>query len=268
MRYLLSLPLTLLLLLSALSYGAASADLKSSRNSGTHVEFSIPKSTVTLHEPVYLQFRFHNGQNQKTTIYLGKNKVANFKFTITDPAGARHPLPFLRTGGMGLIGRISVNPGETYHQEILLNQWYSFSESGKYQIQAQLVESLPAHPELPIRAWSSQEMSLIIQPRNPARLKEVCAQLARAASSPEVGPALKSAETLSYIVDLVAVPYLERVAASNDILRGIVLSGLGRIAQAEGLDPVLSRLGPDNPELKAGVKQALYNLQHNVRLAD
>lgn len=268
MCYFGSLLFMLFLLIPLSCFGTTSAGLTSPRNSRTYVDFSIPRATVTLHEPVYLQFEFHNGQDQKITIYLGKNKIANFKFTITDPAGARHPLPFLRTGGMGLIGTISVNPEETYHQKILLNQWYSFSEPGKYQIKAQLVESLPAHPERPIRTWSSEEMSLEIQPRNPARLKKVCAQLATAASSPEVGPALESAETLSYIVDLVAVPYLEKVAASSDILRGIALTGLGRIAQAEGLDSVLNRLGPDNPELKAGVKQALYNLQHNVRVAD
>ncbi|MGH9449473.1 MAG: hypothetical protein ACRD11_02940 [Terriglobia bacterium] len=109
-------------------------------------------------------------------------------------------------------------------------------------------------------------LTLDVGPRNPKRLQEVCARLAVAASSPETGLALGPAETLSYVLDLVAVPYLVTVADGGT--RSIAVDGLARIAQREGLDAVLRQIGPHDAALRAAVRQGLYNLQHNVRAVD
>ena len=66
------------------------------------------------------------------------------------PEGVVHPPSKLQYDPdvVGLIGFVSVAPGETYSQRLLLNEWYDFSTPGTYTVQ--LITHLPYGDPSPI----------------------------------------------------------------------------------------------------------------------
>jgi hypothetical protein len=72
--------------------------------------------------------------------------------------------------------------------------------------------------------------------------------------------ALDAAKSLSYVEDVVAIPYLARLTregASVVVTKDIALRGLGRVASVLGVETVVSRLSPEDrklePEIRAEV---------------
>lgn len=149
----------------------------------------------------------------------------------------------LDEGGFGGPGTLPLGAGETYQQKVLLNEWYDFVEPGKYVIEAKLV--------LPVRALSghivgvgySGPAEMSVEPRNPKRLDGVCSALTTTAlRSRDAAEASNAAFALTYVEDLTAVPYLARIATAREALRWTAIDGLARIARAEGIRLVTSRL--------------------------
>ena len=73
---------------------------------------------------------------------------------------------------------------------------------------------------------------------------------------------------LSYVPDLIAVPFLERVALGSESLRATAVAGLARIANVQGIDEVISNLKGKDPRLVSEIRTELNMIRLGVRVMD
>jgi hypothetical protein len=227
------------------------------------VSVTLQNPTVTLHEPVVANLFVHNGGAEETRVDLGYDREGALEFSIVQPDGSTVKVPRLRRHeGISRLPELSLQPGEAYYQELLLNKWYMFSKPGSYRILMRLATTIRSGTGVPEKAEFSQELALQVDARDEKRLERACEKLAAAATSASTETALDAARALSYVEDLVAVPYLARLTKEGSFkvyTRNIALEGLGRIARSEGLDAVISRLSPADskwePEISAEARK-------------
>src|SRR5712692_378282 len=93
-------------------------------------------SPVTLHEPVIAELLLENVSNEEIQVDLGVNRKDGLILQVNPPSGLTVQSTYKwqileRSGG---IGRINIRPGQSYSQRVILNEWYDFSESGRYDL--------------------------------------------------------------------------------------------------------------------------------------
>ncbi|HEV2380587.1 MAG TPA: hypothetical protein VG206_12435 [Terriglobia bacterium] len=207
---------------------------------------------LTLHEPVVLRFSVENTFAEALTLDLGWNRVGKFTVAIFRPDGlAAHPA-HLRTGGVSRTPRVLLATGERYSQQLLLNEWYPFDELGDYRIEIEFEGSIRRGPGTTLQGPPPREIALRVGPRDPAVLAETCQRLIKRAVGPDAESALGAAKELSYVLDGTAVPFLARLTREGPfvaVTRPIALRGLNRIAAAEGVGAVVSRLDARDRDL-------------------
>ena len=193
------------------------------------VDMSIERSVLSLHEPVVLTLTIANGRPEPIQVDLGKDRKENFKIAITPPKGEKVYLPQLRKSGFGRTGNVTIPGGQSYLQNIVLNEWYNFAGAGVYGIDVELAK--PATAAGNIVGGQSFRTTLEIGPRDEEALARRCEALAsgvEASSSYE--RSAENALALSYVNDPVAVPYLARSLTANKLVEPIAIEGLERIA--------------------------------------
>lgn len=236
---------------------------------GVEVHFSLRRPTVSLGEPVYVDFSVSNGLAQPVRFDLGADRKERFKFTILRADGSRVDVPQFRRGGFTLKGDISLAPGGMYSQALVLSEWYRFPRPGNYQLNATVDGCVQPETGLPVECNHSQTLPIQIEPRDPRRLAEVCESLAKTAlESADADPAREAALGLSYVEDLVAVPYLAEISRKRAFLSNTAITGLGRIANVKGLGPVMSLVGVQDRNLERLVESALREIHTGATVAD
>jgi hypothetical protein len=207
-----------------------------------------------LHEPVAIELSLHNQLAEEVTIELGYNREGNFQFKIIQPDGSSvSPPPLPRHEGITRHQELSMSVGEVCEQQVILSKWYPFSKPGNYRIDVTLKAVVRRGSAAPARIEFSQQLALKVGEHDPNRLKQVCTTLANDGMSSNAETALDAAELLSYVRDVIAVPYLARLTREGPFLpvtKAIAFDGLVRIAKAEGPRNVMSHLGPEDRELK------------------
>jgi hypothetical protein len=221
------------------------------------ISFSLAEKSVTLHEPVYVQFSLRNGSREELHVDLGPDRVGGFTFFITQPDGLTvQPQSSRGQGGLSASGEISVPAGQTYSQRLLVNEWYKFSGPGQYSIKPALST---------INATVAQPMSLTVEPRNPSRLEDVCRKLADTAiHTLDYQSAYEAGLALSYIDDPIAIPYLGRVLHESKQVKGSAIPGLVRIGNPEAVKVLSQNLTTLDPDLKAQIQGALQEIRTGV----
>ncbi|MGH9432522.1 MAG: hypothetical protein ACRD3T_13355 [Terriglobia bacterium] len=232
---------------------------------GVQVSFSIPQSTVTLNEPAYLLFVVRNGTGRETTVYLGKNNTAGFRFTITDSTGKITHAPQAGAAGAGAWGKVLVDAGRSYAQDLLVNEWYHFDKPGNYKIEVELIEHALREPEKVLRTWVSGKMELTVLPRNPQRLDAVCRKLILTALSVSNYPAASEAAlALSYVQDPVALPYLGQLLAGGNSLSPTAIRGLVRIGTPQAVSILESHLATSDTLLRSLIRSAVEEIKTGI----
>jgi hypothetical protein len=234
------------------------------------VSFALQESSVTVHEPVFVELRIENSLAEQVTFELGFQEKANYHFILTEPGGSTVSPPGLQEGGMGATGHMALKAGSTFERRVLVNEWYQFSKPGRYGIQLQVTALAirTASGTLIANEASSPPMLLQVDPADPTRLSEVCQNLLESVrTSRGYAKRAEDAVALSYILDPVAVPYLAKLAKTPQ-LEDVGVLGLARIANAEGIEEVLSNLGTDDPELERSIRNALECLKRGCRFED
>ncbi len=209
------------------------------------VSFTLAESSVTLHEPVYVDFTIQNDFGEEIQFDLGFDRLGSFTFSITDPTGWRRQVRVQPREGMARTGTLSLGGGQTFKQRILMNELYQFPRVGDYVIEARMTGAILTRSGGKLEAPPAKPMTLSVLPRNLARLEEVCQDLVKDATSSDADRALTSARALSWVDDLVAVPYLEEVAGRatfNEVTKPIAIRGLTRVALSQGKHAVFSRM--------------------------
>ena len=222
---------------------------RSQRAEDISVSFSLVSSEFTLHEPVIANFIVKNSSEKPLRLNLGKNAKQSFLLTNTRPDRTRLPLPPLFREGLGTTGLESVAPGREYKQRLVLNEWFDFGAVGHYEVQVRLTEPVRDAEGSVVMEVAPFHTTLEILPRDPRRLKDVCASLVQQIeSAPSYVAASEAAVPLSYVQDPIAVPYLEKALYAGHLVELNAIDGLRRIANQEAVQVLLSALGSRHPE--------------------
>lgn len=121
-----------------------------------------------------------------------------------------------------------------------------------------LVTTVSTREGPPLKMEWSKQIPLRILPRSLERLRSVCEELTEAAVRPDSSEtALAGALRLSFVVDPVAVPYLERVLKESYFGKELAVQGLGRIGNAEAVRVLRSAMADADAELKMLIQREL-----------
>lgn len=213
------------------------------------LSFTPVNAAPSLHEPVLVRFVVENGVPEAVTIDLGHDRLGNFDFTITRPDGSTVRAPRLSPEGLGRLGKITLPPGQSYSQRLVLNQWFDFAQPGTYRIEPALATAVTREAGGPVPVETAGAISLRIQPANSQALEKVGQELAATATSSNAAAAIEASVALSYMRDPAAVPHL--TAALNGGIRQVqrnVAVGLARIATKPAIEALIARLKSGDPE--------------------
>src|SRR5215831_16838749 len=207
------------------------------------VFYSLPTHSVSLHEPVVMIFNVRNGSSGIVTLELGQDRKEGFLLEVREPTGTTIQLPQLRHEGISTLGTVSIQPGQAFTEELLLNEWYNFREVGSYRVSARLASPISiegAGNSLQDVSFSGE---LSIGARDPTRLREICDKLEKQTeNATSVEGAQFPARSLSYVQDPVAVPYLARLLSDHTLTYDLAISGLERIGNDAAIEALLFEL--------------------------
>jgi hypothetical protein len=251
------------------------AEQLSAQTEGVSVSYSLEPSVITMREPLVVRFDVLNESTQPITLQLGTDRKENFSLVIQWPDGSKHerpPLP-LREGAFRL-GNVHLGPGERLREQLLLNEWASFTTPGKYQLDVRLLTPI----EMSSGAKFVSEpyrTSFKVLPRDESQIKAACERLVQQIKSTNnVGEMQDAASALAHVDDPIVVPYLERALRSGKYVGHEVIDGLARIGNEDAAQILIavvkeSSAWPPNVDTMAGTRatlawQALHEIATNT----
>jgi hypothetical protein len=247
----------------------AQASGKLSAPSQVNVQYRFQEGSITLNEPVVLLFSVHNGLSQPMMLALGARKTEFFRFSLRTPEGrtlqdSRNPGDYVSVVIFGPL-KTTVEPGADYQQPILMNEWFRFETVGTYLLTSQLTAGIETSEGTPL-PQEGQTARLVVKPRDPERLENICAMLAR-----EVEDHLSVEEwqfpawMLSSVNDPIAVPYLSQVLATNKGAENFVVPALERISDDEAVNALVSALSDKSGDVAMLARQSLTRMQAQIK---
>jgi hypothetical protein len=230
------------------------------------VHFRFQEKTVTLHEPVVVFFEVHNGLSQPITVTVGALVRQFFELALTTPEGrVLHKDPF--GGQIDIVtagsGKIIVEPGSTYREPLVMNEWFSFASQGTYSLTSRLTSEIETEDGGFLAEKETAQIRII--QRDPARLSKICADLAKQVEvAATVGAAQFPARALSYVDDPIAVPYLARVLSAHTLAYEKAVTGLERIGNDEAVEVLLSALNDNYGDIAELATRSLGRMQDRI----
>jgi hypothetical protein len=196
---------------------------------GVWGSFNLVEAGLTTNEPVHVELKVENHLLDGIVIDLGLNRRGNFKLSLVRPGGqaATPPSPIVE---FGADGKVHVDADRSFTISLLLNRWFKFDVPGRYILDIAYVGPIETQSGSQVYHAMDGHVVIDVGPRNPERLREVCEELVRRSlGSPTYATAIGPAETMSYIRDPIAVPFLTRLLEQNSMLHRAVTEGLLRI---------------------------------------
>jgi hypothetical protein len=234
---------------------------------GVALSFDFPEQRLTLHEPVILTFKVTNNAPGAIKLFLGEDRKAGFSFTLMKPDGTTVKLPPYRPEGLSVSGDLSVQPGESYFQNLLLNEWYDFASLGTYELDARLVQPILADSGVSYGGNAGLSARIEITPRDELTLSKTCDNLASAVEGATSASqeAVESALALSYIRDPIAVPYLRRVLKGQRMVENFAIKGLEAIANESAVQALIEGSKMEYADSAVLSRSALARIRDRTR---
>lgn len=226
------------------------------------VSYSLFSSKITLHEPVIIEFTLNNVFAESIKVDLGADRKEAFRFAVTQPDGVSRNLLLLRQEGIARFGSITLQPGQSYRQRLLINEWTDFPLPGKYLVAVRLVNPVQTQKGLVIAKDAGFRATLEVAPKDPEKLRSVCETLfSQMAASKSYEQAAEAILALSHIRDPVAVPYLEKSLVVGKLVEPFAIKGLAQIGNREAVQALISALNMRNRDIATLAQAALSKLE-------
>ena len=251
------------------------AETLSAQTEGVSVSYSLEPSVITMHEPLIVHFDVLNESTQLITLQLGTDRKENFSLVIQRPDGSKHERPPLppREGAFQ-PGDVSLGPGRRLREQLLLNEWASFTTPGKYQLDVRLLTPIEMSSGAKFVS-KSYRTSFEVLPRDESQLKAACERLVQQIESTnDVGELHDAASALAHVDEPIVVPFLERALRSGKYVEHPVIDGLARIGNEDAAQILIavvkeSPAWPPNVDTMAGTRailawQALHKIATNT----
>lgn len=231
-----------------------------------NVSYSLESDQLTLHEPVVLNFTVENGFTQPVKLDLGQDRKGGFLVTVTRPDGEEVQVPRFSREGVARLGNLSIEPGQTYSQRLLLNEWFNFSTPGRYGIEVRLADPVQTRERANVMVSASGTRTAVyILPRDEKKLERVAADLAkRVASASSYEEAAEATLALSYIKDPVAVPHLGKVISSGRMVESVAVGALAQLANEEAVQVLINASNSQDGETAVLAKAALGKIERRT----
>lgn len=229
---------------------------------GVTVNYVFPRQQLSLNQPVMVTFAINNQSPWPVKLDLGQDRKGGFIFDLVQPDGKKIRLPQYSANGMSELGTLSVAPGQTFSERLILNEWYQFKRPGTYWLSAGLRHGVSFEGGPPEAIGPTSSTGRIdIGPRNVEQLERVCGELSeRLDQSTSYIDSSAAALELSYVTDSAAVPYLRRAFEISKPLQPIIIDGLARIGDYPAANALISFLGVEDAETVALVRGALERI--------
>lgn len=203
----------------------------------------LAKTSFSKDEPILLKFEVENSSNEMVTINLGVDRVGAFQFVLRQPNGELKELPRRRAGlGLTRVGKFGVDPHQTYSQQMILNEWQSFSQPGEYVLS--LTKALAVKTSTGVVDCEDSELQFQLRPTDEMTLHVTCSLLLESIANnrSDYGRASDAAQALINVNNPLVVPYLERALEANFGVDSIVIEGLSRIGDHRSIEVLISIL--------------------------
>jgi hypothetical protein len=200
----------------------------------------LERRAVSLGEPVLMQVRIDNRASVPLDLDLGGDGTENILISIVGPDGkTRHKPPTIRKDDIIFFGNVHLESGGSYAQTVVLNQWFQFEETGRYEIKIALQSPLRiAGKSIPAGDFV---LPLEISPGNPSQLASACSQLvSRIHAEGSAQDSLSAALALSFVHDSIVVPYWAQVLERPGSAHDTAISSLANLGNSEAV-AVLAR---------------------------
>ena len=221
------------------------------------ISVQLERPAVSLGEPVLMQVRVDNRASVPLDLDLGGDGTENILISIVGPDGkTRRKPPTIRKEGIVFFGKVHLESGGSYAQTVVLNQWFQFEETGRYEIKIALQSSLRiAGKSIPAGDFV---LRLEISSENPSELAAACSQLvSRIHAEGSAQDSLSAALALSFVHDSIVVPYWAQVLEQPGFAHDTAISSLADIGNSQAVAALVRSLHGSEGETRASARSAL-----------
>lgn len=213
------------------------------RGSGIESVLVIHDRSLVMGQPVIVTLEVTNRNNHEVELDFGRNRKEAFAFKLVLPNGRIRSAPQIRGEGFAGGGLVSIKPYSTHRQTLVLNEWFTFPVFGKYVLTSQILLTDPKRDRIAKSLKPPPPLEFQIGQHDSYKLSEVSKNLLddilRYRSYEE---ATTAAVALCYVLDPVAIPYLEEALTANVMVDSVIINTLKAIGGNRSADVLIRSL--------------------------
>jgi hypothetical protein len=216
---------------------------------GADLKLAAEPSAISggLHQPLEVRIAITNAGGTARECIFGQTWELSLRMQRRLPDGRvqSSAAPMWGRGAETLTSfeRVTLRPGETRTQTILLNEWFDFEEDGNQTVRIEWPEE-----------GSSVEVSVALRPREPEEVRRIADELFEAVLR---GDRLVAPRKLSVMTDEAAVPALARLAANPLLPHEHGVAALARIESPAAIEALVSIARSPGRGATSGVQSVL-----------
>jgi hypothetical protein len=225
-------PSTLLgLLVVLLSVGHAQSPAREAMTATVFPE----AASLVVGEPLQVNLTLRNNSSEVLVADLGADRKEAITMHIHLPDGVEKDGRILPHGGLSRIGKIRLQPGESYSQWIIVNDWFDISATGTYKISIELDNQVTLGSGATFNIGPVSMIATVLA-RSQEDLTKFCDDnLNRINTADSYIEALNAAEVLSNVHDPVAIPYLKKAFGNRYRLDALLVQDLEKIGTDDAI---------------------------------
>jgi hypothetical protein len=222
----------------------------------SRVSIELEKPVLCQEEPVLATIRIENESPENLDLDLGGDGRDNLKIWITGPDGTRREGKRVTAGGEAtFFGSVHLVPGGRYSETIVLSEWFTFDQIGRYEIDVLVRDSRKTGGRA--RPIGGSPVVLEVSAKDTRQLllssESLLARIQVAGSSQD---ALAAAAALRLVSDPMVVPLWGRLLA-NPAFRRTAALRLTQIGNKAAVEALASTLSSDDAEARSLAEVAL-----------
>ena len=194
------------------------------------------KGYYTQGQPIVMRISLQNHSYEPSVVDLGYDREGALELKLKRGEGEWMALPHKKVrDGISRVGKFTIPSQEGYSQQIILDDWYKFSEPGKYVVSFALAKSPRCFPlELPFEIlpmsaqWLSDASSELLD-----KIRQNKDDYAKAADA---------ANVLARIDNPLVVPFLIKALEANPMVDSIVIPAIERVGDKQAIHFLISFL--------------------------
>jgi hypothetical protein len=246
------------------------------------VSYSLTEKSISVGEPIQVEFSIRNQSSQSIVVDLGMDRTAGFEVSISREDGqvlagdlraglvSRSPYSVI-PGGVRAASTFTVAAGQTFRHRLLLNDWYRFTDAGVFYVDLNLKTPVVTAEGSPVSTAGRQtRLSIQLGPHDSTRLSTRCAALYDLTLASEWASDRRDFEyALASVQDPVAVPYLRKMLMEPGASHDRVIDALWRIGNFEAVDALIDcahQTGDGTPQMCVFALRRLQELTSNPSL--